>query len=79
MPREFQPQESYQEETISRDILAHAGKIAADAAKFHDEVEFSEFRKAEELRLEFDFDRALEHLPPPPGAESPTRKRESKV
>lgn len=61
-----------------RDILTHAGKISADAAKSHAEVEFSEFRKAEDLRLESDFDRAVKNLPPPPGVESPARKRKPK-
>lgn len=61
-----------------RDILTHARKISADAAKSHAEVEFSEFRKAENLRLESDFDRAVKNLPPPPGAGSPARKRKPK-
>ncbi len=50
-----------------RNILSHAGKISAEAAKSHAEAEFVEFRKQEDRLLESDFDRAIKHLPPPPG------------
>lgn len=46
-----------------RDILRHAGKVSAALAKEHAEREFIEFRKAEDRRLESDFDRAVKRLP----------------
>ena len=49
-----------------REILNHAGKISAELAKSHAEREFIEFRKAEDLTLESDFDKAIRQLPPPP-------------
>lgn len=49
-----------------RDILTHAGKVSAEAAKSHAEAEFLGFRKREDHLLESDFDRAVKHLPPPP-------------
>jgi hypothetical protein len=49
-----------------RDILTHAGKVSAEAAKSHAEAEFIGFRKREDHLLESDFDRAVKHLPPPP-------------
>jgi hypothetical protein len=49
-----------------RDILTHAGKISAEAAKSHAEAEFLGFRKREDHLMESDFDRAVKHLPPPP-------------
>ena len=49
-----------------RDILTHAGKVSAEAAKSHAEAEFVGFRKREDHLLESDFDRAVKHLPPPP-------------
>jgi len=48
-----------------RDILTHAGKISADAAKSHAECEFIEFRKQEDRLIESDFDQAVKNLPPP--------------
>lgn len=48
-----------------RDILTHAGKISAEAAKSHADAEFTGFRKQEDHLLESDFDRAVKQLPPP--------------
>ena len=48
-----------------RDILTHAGKISAEAAKSHAGAVFSEFRKREDALLESDFDHAVKQLPPP--------------
>lgn len=48
-----------------RDILTHAGKISAEAAKSHAEQEFTEFRREENRLLESDFDRAVKQLQPP--------------
>jgi len=42
-----------------RDILTHAGKISAEAAKSHAGAVFSEFRKREDALLESDFDQAI--------------------
>lgn len=61
-----------------RDILTHAGKISADAAKAHAEQEFTEFRKQEDRLLESDFDRAVKHLPPPGPTHPPILEREPK-
>ena len=49
-----------------REILTHAGKISAELAKSHAGREFAGFRRVEDRLLESDFDRAVQHLPPPP-------------
>ena len=49
-----------------RGILTHAGKISAELAKSHAGCEFAGFRRVEDRLLESDFDRAVQHLPPPP-------------
>ena len=46
-----------------RDILRKAGKVSAALGKEHAEREFVEFRRAEDQRLESDFDRAVKRLP----------------
>lgn len=61
-----------------RDILTHAGKISADAAKSHAELEFTEFRIQEDRMLESDFDRAVKNLPPPNSRSAPKEKRKPK-
>jgi len=49
-----------------REILTHAGKVSAELARTHAELEFTEFRRVEDRSLESDFDKALRQLPPPP-------------
>jgi hypothetical protein len=49
-----------------REILQNAGRVSAELAKPHAEREFVEFRRAEDRRLESDFDRAVKRLPSPP-------------
>jgi len=49
-----------------REILTHAGKISAELAKSHAGREFAGFRRVEDRLLESDFDRAVQHLSPPP-------------
>ena len=46
-----------------RDILRNAGKVSAALGKEHAEREFVEFRRAEDQRLESDFDRAVKRQP----------------
>jgi len=46
-----------------RNILRNAGKVSAALGKEHAEREFVEFRRAEDQRLESDFDRAVKRLP----------------
>ena len=48
-----------------REILTHAGKVSAELAKSHAQLEFTEFRREEDGQLESDFDRAVQQLPPP--------------
>ncbi|CAN5907445.1 RhuM family protein [soil metagenome] len=48
-----------------REILTHAGKVSAEIAKTHAEVEFTAFRTQEDSLLESDFDLAVKQLPPP--------------
>ncbi len=48
-----------------REILRNAGSISAELARAHAERAFTEFRTAEDRRLESDFDRAIKQLPPP--------------
>ncbi len=48
-----------------REILQNAGTVSADLAKSHAEREFEVFRRAEDRRLESDFDRAVKQLPTP--------------
>ena len=47
-----------------RNILRNAGKVSAALGKEHAEREFVEFRRAEDERLESDFDRAVKRLSP---------------
>ena len=47
-----------------RNILRNAGKVSAALGKEHAEREFVEFRRAEDQRLESDFDRAVKRLSP---------------
>ncbi len=46
-----------------REILQNAGRVSAELAKAHAKREFVEFRRAEDRRLESDFDRAVKRLP----------------
>ena len=48
-----------------RAILQNAGQVSADLARAHAEREFVAYRKAEDERIESDFDRAVKHLPAP--------------
>ncbi len=48
-----------------REILENAGRVSAELARAHAEAELAGFRKAEDRRLESDFDRAVKSLQPP--------------
>ena len=48
-----------------RQLLQNAGKVSAELAKSHAEIEFAEFRRQEDRNLESDFDQAVKQLPPP--------------
>lgn len=45
-----------------RDILQHAGKVAAEIACDHAESEFEKYRIAQERLFESDFDRVIKEL-----------------
>ena len=46
-----------------RDILQGAGKVSAELAKSHAELEFSKFRVLDDQCFESDFDKMVERLP----------------
>jgi hypothetical protein len=46
-------------------LLKNAGKVSADLARIHAELEFVEFRLQEDRTLKSDFDEAVKDLPPP--------------
>jgi len=48
-----------------RQLLKNAGKVSADLARIHAELEFVEFRLQEDRTLKSDFDEAVKDLPPP--------------
>ena len=47
-----------------RQLLKNAGKVSADLARIHAELEFVEFRLQEDRTLKSDFDEAVKDLPP---------------
>ena len=49
-----------------REILQNAGKVSAELAKSHAELEFEKYREREDRALESDFDLLIKQLPSPP-------------